>query len=306
MNVTLLGPQRFKPTLARALKGVDGPIAVVTAGWQERETDDAELDQQLGGRALNLRLHGRVEEIFAADAELKEAHRLRQERLMQLQDFYRIRLEHLVDAARAVARRSPDAATLAEEQQLSLAAVRALDRQHLARVEEVYAEFETAWEPPSRTPVAKHQAEVAAAVSRCAALVIAGGHVAVLLNRLKLFGGRTLVDHRPILAWSAGAMAVSEVVVLFHDSPPQGAGIAQVFDTGLGLCKGVVALPSPRQRLRADDPENVSFFARRFAPAACVALGDGAQVTCRDGKFEGAVSTFRLDSSGRVDTAWAA
>jgi hypothetical protein len=306
LNVTLLGPQRMKPTLARALQGVDdGPIAIVTAGWQERETDDAELDKELGGRALNLRLHGRAEEIFAADAELKEAHRLRQERLMQLQDFYRIRLEHLVDAARAVARRCPDAATLAEEQQLSLASVRALDKQHLARVEEVYAEFETAWKPSERDPVASHQAAVAAAVSRCAALVIAGGHVAVLLNRLKLFGGRTLVDHRPIVAWSAGAMAVSEVVVLFHDSPPQGAGIAQVFDTGLGLCKGVVALPSPRQRLRTDDPENVSFFARRFAPSACVALGDGALVSCNDGKFEGAVSTFRLDASGRVDTGWA-
>jgi len=225
---------------------------------------------------------------------------------MQLQDFYRIRLESLVEAARAVARRSPDAATLAEEWQLSLEAVRALDRQHLARVEEVYAEFETAWAPSEREPVAKHQAEVAAAVAGCAALIIAGGHVAVLVNRLKLFGGRTLVDHRPIIAWSAGAMAVSEVVVLFHDSPPQGAGISQVFDTGLGLCKGIVPLPSPRQRLRSDDPENVSLWARRFAPAACVALGDGAQVTCRDGKFEGAVATFRLDSSGRVDTGWAA
>ena len=67
-----------------------------------------------------------------------------------------------------------------------------------------------------------------------------------------------------------------------------------------------VSPTSPRQRLRTDDPDNVSFFARRFAPSACVALGDGAQVTCKDGKFEGAVATFRLDASGRVDTAWAA
>src|SRR5262249_27995449 len=101
VNVALLGPQRFKPTLARALQGIDGPIAVVTAGWQERETDDAELDRELGGRSVNLRLHGRAEEIFAADAELKEAHRLRQERLLQLQDFYRPRLARLLHGRRA-------------------------------------------------------------------------------------------------------------------------------------------------------------------------------------------------------------
>jgi hypothetical protein len=307
MTVVLLGPQRFRPNLGPVLDelGVAGRIAVVTAGWQEREADDGELGLP-AARALNLRLHGRAEEIFAADEELKEAHRLRQERLMQLQDFYRLRLEYLVDAAHAVARRCPDAATLAEEQQLSLEAVRALDQQHLGRVREVYAEFDAAWAPSERDAVAQHRAAVAATIEDCAALVIAGGHVAVLLNRLKLFGIPALIGERPVVAWSAGAMAVAEVVVLFHDSPPQGEGVAQVFDAGLGLCRGVVPLPSPRQRLRVSDADKVSFFARRFAPRACVALGDGARLVCQDGRFEGAVATFRLDASGRVDSLWAA
>jgi hypothetical protein len=307
MDVTLLGPQRPRPTLTQALegRGVTGRVALVTAGWQEREADEADLPPELSARAVNLRLHARGEESFAADPELKEAHRLRQERLMQLQDFYRLRLEHLIDATLAVARRCPDAATLLEEQQLSIEAVRALDRQHLARVAEVYAEFEDAWAPPTRDAVHRHREELGDALSGCEALLIAGGHIAVLLNRLKLFGVAALAGERPVFAWSAGAMACAEVVVLFHDAPPQGQGICQVFDAGLALARGVVPMPSPRQRLRTDDPENVSWLARRFAPAACVGLGDGARVTFTAGRYEGASGTFRLDASGRVDTSWA-
>ena len=55
MRVILLGPQR-KPTVdavARALS-LDGPVATITAGWQEREPDDAELSALLGGRTASL------------------------------------------------------------------------------------------------------------------------------------------------------------------------------------------------------------------------------------------------------------
>ena len=51
MRVILLGPQR-RPTVdavARSLS-LDGPVATITAGWQEREPDDAELSALLGGR----------------------------------------------------------------------------------------------------------------------------------------------------------------------------------------------------------------------------------------------------------------
>ena len=48
-------------------------------------------------------------------------------------------------------------------------------------------------------------------------------------------------------------MAISERVVLFHDSPPQGPGAAEVLDAGLGLVGDVVVLPQPEFRLRLDD-----------------------------------------------------
>jgi hypothetical protein len=42
-NVVLLGPQRFEPTLASVVRslGIQEDLATVTAGWQEREDEDA-------------------------------------------------------------------------------------------------------------------------------------------------------------------------------------------------------------------------------------------------------------------------
>jgi hypothetical protein len=102
-------------------------------------------------------------------------------------------------------------------------------------------------------------------------------------------------------------MAVTERVVLFHDSPPQGRGVSQVLDEGLGLAPGVVALPSPRQRLRLDDHERVGWMARRYAPALCIALDDGARVTYETGVGWGrAHAALRLDAGGDIDAGWAA
>ena len=59
-SITLLGPQR-RPTLDRVLSSLDvgGPVAVVNAGWRERESDDAEIVALAGEGAVNLRLFAR-------------------------------------------------------------------------------------------------------------------------------------------------------------------------------------------------------------------------------------------------------
>lgn len=83
----------------------------------------------------------------------------------------------------------------------------------------------------------------------------------------------------PIIAWSAGAMALSDRIILFHDRPAQGRGDAELLHRGLGLLPGVAPLPHARSRLLLDDPARVALFARRFAPAACVALDERCGVT---------------------------
>ena len=76
-TVTLLGPQRFTPTLGEAVAraGISGRLASVTAGWQEREAEDLELHEHLGERTLNLMLYARSEDAFERDPELAAAYR---------------------------------------------------------------------------------------------------------------------------------------------------------------------------------------------------------------------------------------
>ena len=70
--IIVLGPQR-RPTLDAV--GLDGPVATITAGWQEREPDDAELDALLDGRSLNLALYARWQDVLERDPEYAEAER---------------------------------------------------------------------------------------------------------------------------------------------------------------------------------------------------------------------------------------
>ena len=135
--------------------------------------------------------------------------------------------------------------------------------------------------------VARHRDELRELIEPTGALLIAGGHVGVLLNRLRLFAVLELIGDRPVVAWSGGAMALTERIVLFHDSPPQGPGDAEIYAPGLGLVRGVLPLPHARHRLRLDDPARVALLAQRFAPDLCVPLDAGE----------------RLDGS-RGDTHW--
>jgi hypothetical protein len=195
---------------------------------------------------------------------------------------------------------------LAEEQQLTIDQLRDLDRRHLERVRAANESYEARVQPGGRPAVERHRREILAAVEDCVALAIAGGHVAVLLNRLKLFDIARIAGDLPVFAWAAGAMAVAERVVLFHDAPPQGPGAAQILEDGLGLAPGIVPLPGARHRLRLDDRDRVRLTAKRFAPAACVALDDGAMVTFDGERWGHGQAALRLDAAGDIDTGWAA
>lgn len=279
--VVLLGAQRFDPTLGDAVAelGVKGRIATITAGWQEREDEDDDLREHLGGLAVNLRLHARAEEVFRKDAELHAAHRERQTILRHRQDFYRIRLEHALDAQHVIDHRQAPADILDDEARSSIQAIRDIDRMHLDRCARDWEEFDAKYRPLER-PVVKDQiAEISELVKDCDGIAIAGGHVASLLNRLRLFDIGKLAKGKFIFAWCGGAMAISERVVLFHHSPPQGPGAAEVLDEGLGLAGDVVVLPQPEFRLKLGDRERIQVMTRRFAPATCLAMPARSRIT---------------------------
>jgi hypothetical protein len=137
-------------------------------------------------------------------------------------------------------------------------------------------------------------------IARSRAVAIAGGHVAVLLYRMRLFGLAELLKDKPVFAWSAGAMAVSEKVVLFHDDQPHGPSHPETLDRGLGIAPGIVPLPHARKRLKLDDGARVTLFARRFSPAVCVTLDPGSRGTWNGDNWTSPGDTSRLCDDGDV------
>lgn len=310
-RVVLLGPQRLQPTLAGVVEslGIRGRIAAITAGWEERESEDQELSAHLGGRTVNLVLHARALDVARRDPELSEAWRERLDAQREIHEIYRLRLGHEMDCARELLRRAeerPHNELVAAECEGAVEAVRQLDLFHLRRLRAVREEFEDRWRPNERDAVAHHRREIAATLARVEGLCIAGGHVAQLLDRLRLFNPFSLMPEMPVIAWSAGAMATAERVVLFHDDPPHGAGNAEVFDAGAGLHRGLVALPHAHKRLRLGDPLRVALMARRFRPAACAALDPLTRLDWNGRRWRGATGTRRLCENGALEEVGAA
>ena len=238
--------------------------------------------------------------VFRDDPELREAHRQRQAALRYRQDVYRIRLEHLLEADRVISLREAPPDVAEEQAQASLASIRDLDAWHLELCAKLRSEYEARWDLPSRPVLARHREEITEAVAVCDAVAISGGHVATLVNRLVLFGIGPLLRGKTVFAWSGGAMALSDRVVLFHDSPPQGPGASEVLDAGLGVVPNVVVLPEPERRLRIDDRDRVQRLARRFAPASCLAFPARSRVTLRDGVLGNGHGVKLLKTDGAV------
>ena len=308
MRVILLGPQR-RPTVdavARSLglPGAGNQVATITAGWQEREPDDQELSTLLGARAVNLSLYRRWLDVQDRDPQYAAAERELAGTLAELQDLYLLRLDYALQAVYAVQRRSGPALggeALAE----AVAAVRELDAAHLRRVDNVRGEFFQRLPPHDRPVIAGHRAAVQGILGEAGALVIAGGHVGVLAAVLHLFNVAAALhqgaDRSPVIAWSAGAMALTDRIVLFGDRSPQGPGHPEVYGSGLSMLRDVVLLPHARSRMLLDDTPRMAVFARRFAPARCVLLDRGTRIELETGDGAGWPPGVRvIAEDGRV------
>lgn len=308
-RVLLLGPQHREPCLRDALmdlapEALDGPVALVSAGWEEREAETAELERHIGAPIENVGLWPRCEDAFEEDDSLRERLFARYDRMRALARLYRMRLAPELDALRTLiaeeqAGGEPD--LLGPAISDAFRAVRELDAHHLSRVseldEEVFADV------CGHDAIRRRADEVRPIVERARTLLVAGGHVGILYNRMRLFG---VCDHlasdATVVGWSGGGMVLTERIVLFHDSPPQGPSDPEVHGPGLGLAPGVVALPHAASRLRLDDAARVSLLARRFAPDMLVALdaGDTCSWTPGRGHWTLAGGARELSPDGRV------
>jgi hypothetical protein len=297
----LLGPQSPIPNLKQAVDMLefDGPIVAITAGWRDSEGEIDELREDIGRPVEDLLLYQRAEEVFAAEPGLGESQRERQEKLRELQRFYRLRLSPTLTAARRLMHAKGDPDLLLLEQRAAVAQLRALDRHHLRHIMVLHRDFDRR-RSSLHIPLAIAQREaVHRLVEKAGLVLIAGGHVAVLLNRIRLFRLGELLAQKPIIAWSAGAMALSERIVLFHQKAPQGKSDAEVLDAGLGIVRQRVLLPDARTRLDFANRTRLALFSRRFAPARCCTLDNGSMISLDDNQVLQAARTSVLTSTGR-------
>lgn len=276
-RVVLLGPQAAEPTLGAVVDdlGVEGPIAIITAGWQEWEADLDGLRSQLGDRIVPLRLYERAESIWNEDGELREAHRSMQSALRLVRQLYARQLDHAAEGWMELLDSKGPEEIVGPERDNALEAIQRLDAHHLDRIREVQEEFTARLEPTRRPPVAHARSEILRELADCSAVVVEGGHAAVLHNRITLFDLVDELRKRTVIGCAAGAMILCDRVVLYNDSPAIGRGNAEVGLPGFGLLPGVVALPNATERLRLDDQARMRRLALRLEPARCAILDPG-------------------------------
>lgn len=298
----LLGPQRPVRNLGDAADAAgfgDEPIAAISAGWQEAEGDIDDVRDLVRRPLDDLGLYARAEQVFAADPALFAAYRRRQDRLMELQRLYQLRLKQLTIAARQTLRAGNDELVAAETRH-AVSQLRALDRHHLNRVQNLHAEFEAQYSPATSELLASHREEIAAKLAGVQTVLITGGNVIVLLNRLRLFGVQDLLGGHDLIAWSAGAMILSDLVVLYHDRTARGRRDPEVIAPGCCVLPGHVFLPAASKRLRLKDRVRVDLLGRRFSPAACLTLDSGADLLFHGESLVSANVARHLGQGGRL------
>ncbi|MCU1537025.1 MAG: hypothetical protein JWP82_1376 [Humibacillus sp.] len=301
MTTILLGPQRFTTTVGATVRqlGLDGPIAMINSGWEERESDDAELAGHFAGAGRNLTLHHRMLDVLDKDSHFAARALDFRDRQDELRAFYGIRLQAAVDALEAVAHRTSLHDVGATAEAAAVEAIRDVDAWYVGELARLHAELDEVAPRDESGLIGWHCGEINAILDDCVAVVVAGGNVRTLLRTLHVFDLRLPVD-KPVLAWSAGAMAMTDEVVLFHDYTPHGVTAAEVHEKGLGRLPGVIALPHAKRRLRLDDRSRMSLMARRFPDHELVLLDDGAVVRFDDETGPAPAGARVLDEHGIV------
>lgn len=279
----------------------EDPIAVISAAWQEAEGDLDELQRAMVNPLFSLPIYQRADELFSADKDLKKVYRHRQEQLMEQQRMYRLRLRQLTIAARAILRTEGTPLAIAEERRHAISQLRALDRHHVLQVQKINLEFSEAFETSNNRLLADATAEIHEALSAYKTVLITGGNVVVLLNRLRLFGLDSLLKDRNIVGWSAGAMVLCERIVLFHDRMPQGRRDPEVMCEGLGIVSDTVLLPDAQSRLVKNTAVRTSLFSQRFSPSKCLTLDNRAYLLFNGEKVVASEGVNHLSHEGRYE-----
>lgn len=302
MSLTILGPERPEGALPGVLQkhGVTGPLALVSAGWRYDEARDEPLRAAVPNEIRNLRLYDRFRTIEHEAPDLISRYTAKQDAIRRVKQRYRMRVQTGLASATALFAEHGDITC-----RWFLQAIRHLqetDELFLAEARALHDRFELEAKPGDHPLVRKEREAIREELSGCVALLVAGGHVGVLRNRCFFFDLGPVLNHRPLYAWSAGAMLMTERVLLYHDRTAYGPGTAEFLDQGFGLLRNTVFLPHARERLDLENIRNLTVLAHRLAPRRVIGLENGA--VFEGGSYSGAAgAAFALHLDGSTHAA---
>lgn len=308
-SIHVLGPQGTDSNLTDAVNMFcpQGDIAVISAGWRYDECELQDLQRKLGRKIRHIPLYEWFDALGSIEPELSGLHRIRQRRILDYKKVYQINLDAALNSwtdIHKLYRSNPS--TYAKDEREACKHVQNVDRNCLKRLTQIKHEFDailTPWLHDSALPLHEQIIDI---LDRCTGLIITGGHVAILRNRLAFFGlGELLpsfiMEGKHIFAYSAGAMCLTDRIVLFHDNPPWGEGRTEILDTGIGLLPKTVLLPNATKRLNLQDPNRVERFAKRFYPSVSICLESGSHlIFTEQGVYDRSAkrSAFQLSIEG--------
>ncbi len=308
LRAVVLGPQVGAISLTDGIAALDPPpgkIAHITVGWRETEPVRREVDREIescGREPAPLLIGERVGRAFGADPELRGAHRALQEGLLAEERLYRARLSLAVEAARQISLLEVESRHRAPYATAAWDAILEADRMHLERHAAMWEEFREAMRPADRPGLRREKEEVEAILAGAAAVVLTGGHVAVIRNRLRLLELGSTLGRLPILGWSAGAMVLTRQVVLFHDRLPHGGARPEILGDGLSLLPGIALFPDAGSRLNLEDRRSLGELAGRVAPDRAVLLDPGERLDWDGGRWTAPAGLRTLTPAGEVET----
>jgi hypothetical protein len=283
-NLTVLGPQRPDPNLPHVLEALEvrGPVVMITAGWRHDEGETTALEKAIARPHQHLPLYQWFDRVMASDPELAHAYSERSDQMRAYKDLYRIRVRGALGVVERLLEHRDELPDLVDRELVrAIDTVRDIDDQMLDSLRDLRVAFPRMAHSIEHPEVKALRARAAEMIAEADTIVVAGGHVAVLLNRIQFFGIHTLLqdaldEGKSVVAWSAGAMVMTNRIALYYDDPPDGPAEAELLDHGLGFVPGVVFYPHARRRLRLQDANRIARLARRFAPAESLGLENGA------------------------------
>jgi len=318
-NLYILGPQGPQENLvslinqlinAGTLSKNPSPIAVVSTGWRHDEDSIDALVEALPINLSLLPLYGWFDLLGNKEPDLSQMHADRQKKIKQHKEFYREQLHFHMNLWKKYNIRRQANAAFKTEEDTAFKNLKRCDDEMLASLENIrtsYPKLQQAWLHPSAK---QYHEKIKEELNRAQALLITGGHAAVLRNRFIFFGMHRLLKDfllsgKPIIAWSAGAMVLTDKIVLYYDNPPQGEGHAEILDYGIGLLPRMIFFPHAHERLNLDSSSRIKQLAKRFDPYLCIGLENGAKLhfNGRDLKDLGPKETsFIMSSKGALSS----